>query len=270
MREIGIMGGTFNPLHTRELMVAQCAVHDFGLDKVLFIPNGTPPHKKVDVLDRESRFEMVEAAVRDNPRFEASRIEIDRPGVTWTIDTLRELKSIYGDDCRLNFICGADVIESMRRYAQRAELLSLCRLLVSPRGAETENALESWRQALPEAEIEMIDCPTSSMSSTIVRGWIRQGRSIRYVVPAAVHDIIARKGHYKEVYPAADEKGSTEPSAGTSAGRTRESSSLSQPQGGNTTSPPQDCRQTAKSASSPSARRKRRRWPRDKKSRKTA
>ena len=79
MIEIGIFGGTFNPIHTRQLMVAQCALEQFELDKVIFVPNGTPPHKKTDVLDKESRFEMVAAAVRDNPRFEASRIEIDRP-----------------------------------------------------------------------------------------------------------------------------------------------------------------------------------------------
>ena len=114
-------------------MVAQCALEQFKLDKVIFVPTGTPPHKKTDVLDKESRFEMVAAAVRDNPRFEASRIEIDRPGITYSIDTLKELKQSLGDGVRLNFIIGEDNIKSLENYARADEILSLCRLLVSPR-----------------------------------------------------------------------------------------------------------------------------------------
>lgn len=199
MTEIGIMGGTFNPMHIRELAVAQFALEQHGLAKVIFVPNGTPPHKKVDVLDRESRFEMVKAGVRDNPLFEASRIEIDRPGITWTIDTLMQLKEQLGDNVRLNFICGEDVIDSLVRYDRRAEFLALARLLISPRASEdAQKALSTWRETLPEAQIELIDCPPSGISSTLVRKWIRAGKSIRYVVPAAVAEIIERKGHYKE------------------------------------------------------------------------
>lgn len=203
MTELGIMGGTFNPMHVRELALAQFALEQHGLKKVIFVPNGTPPHKKSDVLDRESRFEMVAAGVKDNPLFEASRIEIDRPGVTWTIDTLKLLKAKYGDNVRLNFICGEDVIENLVRYDRRAEFLGLARLLICPRSSDdAQKALASWRQTLPEAEIELIDCPPSGISSTLIRKWIRAGKSIRYVVPAAVLAIIERKGHYKEVIPA--------------------------------------------------------------------
>ncbi len=203
MTEIGIMGGTFNPMHIRELALAQSALEQHGLKKVIFVANGTPPHKKVDVLDRESRFEMVKAGVRDNPLFEASRIEIDRPGVTWTIDTLKLLKEKYADNVRLNFICGEDVIDSLVRYDRRAEFLSLARLLICPRSSEdAQKALATWRQTLPDADIELIDCPPSGISSTLIRKWIRAGKSIRYVVPAAVLEIIERKGHYKNEIPA--------------------------------------------------------------------
>lgn len=207
MTEIGIMGGTFNPMHIRELALAQFALEQHGLKKVIFVPNGTPPHKKVDVLDRESRFEMVQAGVRDNPLFEASRIEIDRPGVTWTIDTLKMLKEkyakVYGQNFRLNFICGEDVIDSLVRYDRRSEFLSLARLLICPRSSDdTQKALVTWRQTLPDAEIELIDCPPSGISSTLIRKWIRTGKSIRYVVPAAVLEILERKGHYKNEIPA--------------------------------------------------------------------
>lgn len=207
MTEIGIMGGTFNPMHIRELALAQFALEQHGLKKVIFVPNGTPPHKKVDVLDRESRFEMVKAGVRDNPNFEASRIEIDRPGVTWTIDTLKLLQKkyekVFGKNFRLNFICGEDVIDSLVRYDRRAEFLSLVRLLICPRSSDdAQKALGTWRQTLPDADIELIDCPPSGISSTLIRKWIRAGKSIRYVVPAAVLEIIERKGHYKSEIPA--------------------------------------------------------------------
>lgn len=197
MQELGIMGGTFNPIHTRQLMVAQCAVEQFGLAKVLFVPNGNPPHKKTDLLDKELRFEMVEAAVRDNPRFEASRIEVDRPGVTWTIDTLKQLKAELGDEVRLNFIIGEDNIKTLQGYDRREELFALCRLLVSPRDYVKRGMLKKWRAALPGALVEAIDCPADARSSTLIRQWIREKKSVRYLVVPAVHRILKAKGHYR-------------------------------------------------------------------------
>jgi len=203
MEELGIMGGTFNPIRIRELMVAQCGKEQYRLKKVLFIPNGTPPHKLNDLLDREWRFEMVDAAVQDNPGFEASRIEIDRPGVTWTIDTFDELRLQYGPGVRFNFIIGEDNIKSLQAYDRRAEFLHRCRLLVAPRDSVRPGMLDQWRSALPEADIEMIDCPADSSSSTLVRQWIRAGKSVRYLVPAAVWDILVARGHYLQGSPAA-------------------------------------------------------------------
>jgi nicotinate-nucleotide adenylyltransferase len=198
MIEIGIFGGTFNPIHTRQLMVAQCALEQFKLDKVIFVPNGTPPHKKTDVLDKESRFEMVAAAVRDNPRFEASRIEIDRPGITYSIDTLKALKQSLGEGVRLNFIIGEDNIKSLENYARADELLSLCRLLVSPRDYVKRGMLKRWRISLPKATIEAIDCPADARSSTLIREWIRSGKSVQYLVAPAVHKILKAKKHYQQ------------------------------------------------------------------------
>jgi nicotinate-nucleotide adenylyltransferase len=198
MTELGIFGGTFNPIHTRELMIGQRASEQFGLVKVKYIPNRQPPHKKTDLLDPELRYEMVAAAVQDNDRFEASRIEIDRPGVTWTIDTLKQLRQDLGDGVRLNFICGEDVIKSLETYEKRAEFFQLCgRLLVSPREQVRPGMLEELRKRLPEANIELIDCPADGRSSTLIRDWIRAGKSVRYLVPPAVHDILVKKGHYK-------------------------------------------------------------------------
>ena len=179
-------------------MVAQCALEQFKLDKVIFVPNGTPPHKKTDVLDNESRFEMVAAAVRDNPRFEASRIEIDRPGITYSIDTLKELKQSLGEGVRLNFIIGEDNIKSLENYARADELLSFCRLLVSPRDYVKRGMVKRWRTALPKATIEAIDCPADARSSTLIREWIRSGKSVRYLVAPAVHRILKAKKHYQQ------------------------------------------------------------------------
>ncbi len=201
MREIGMMGGAFNPIHTRHLMVAQSALDQFNLERVLFVPSGEPPHKKADLLPKQQRFEMVAAAVADNPQFEASRIEIDRPGATWTIDTLKELKAKYGAGVRINFIIGEDNLPILRDYNRRAELLSLCRLLVSPRETASPAQLAEWKRILPEADIEIIDCPANFVSSTIIRDWIRQGRSVKYLVNERVHRILVEKRHYLEPLP---------------------------------------------------------------------
>lgn len=207
MREIGLMGGACNPPHFGHFQMAMCALEQFRLDKVIFMPSGTPPHKKDDLLDKEQRFELLDAEIKavNDPRLESSRLEIDRPGVTWTIDTLDELRKIYGPTVRFNFIIGEDNIKSIARYDRRGELLSRCRLLVAPRGNSDISQLAEWKKALPEAQedgIAAIDCPANALSSTLVRNYVRNGRSIRYMVPAAVLAIIERKGLYKSAPPA--------------------------------------------------------------------
>jgi nicotinate-nucleotide adenylyltransferase len=196
MIDVGIMGGTFNPPRTRQQLLAQCAIDQFHLKKVIFVPNGNPPHKKDDVLDKELRFEMCAALAKGNRKFEASRIEVDRPGITWTIDTLKEFKQQFGPCVRLNFIMGEDNIEALRKYARRDEFLTLCRLLVAARGCADEAMVKNWRELLPGADLEAIDCPADASSSTLVRDWLRAGKSVRYLVPPAVHKILVEKRLY--------------------------------------------------------------------------
>jgi nicotinate-nucleotide adenylyltransferase len=197
MIEIGIMGGSFNPIHTRHLMVAQCALDQFRLQKVIIVPSGAPPHK-IGMLDGEPRFVMCVVAVADNSQMEVSRTEIDRPGVTWSIDTLKEFKRLLGDGVRLNFIIGEDNIEVLKNYDRRDELLALCRLLVSPRGCIKRGMVKRWRRALPGADLEGIDCPADARSSTLIRKWIGEGKSVRYLVPPAVYKILEEKGYYRD------------------------------------------------------------------------
>lgn len=194
--KLGVYGGTFSPIHNAGIALARSAQVQFGLDKVLFIPNGTPPHKK-DVLDKEIRYELVCAGIAGEPHFEASRIEIDREGVTWTIDTLQELKRLHGD-VELYFIMGEDNIPAFVKYDRRAEFFKLAGLLVAPRVCPKQSSLELWRQSLPEASIEMIDIVASGLSSTEIRKLVASGGDYCAHVPPGVCTIIRERGLYKE------------------------------------------------------------------------
>ncbi|MBY0552854.1 MAG: nicotinate-nucleotide adenylyltransferase [Candidatus Obscuribacterales bacterium] len=200
MPKFGVYGGTFNPLHNAGIQLARKAREQFRLDKVLFVPNGNPPHKRVDVLDKEVRFELVQAGIAGEEGFEASRIEVDRPGITWTIDTLEELKRLHGA-VELFFIMGEDNVPSFAKYDRRADFFKLAGLLVAPRAFPKQSSLDEWRKLLPEATIELIDQPASGLSSTEVRKLIRSGADFSDHVPAAVHRIITERGLYKEVSP---------------------------------------------------------------------
>ena len=211
IKSLGIMGGAFNPIHSRHLMVAQCAVDQLGIDRVLFVPSGQPPHKKAGMLDKEQRFEMVAAAVADNPHFEASRLEIDREGITWTIDTLKQLAALHGPSVRLNFIIGEDNLAVLKNYDRRKEFLSLCRLVVSPRATTDMALLALWKQELPEADLVILDCPANEVSSTLIRRWIAEGKDVRYLVHDAVGIILKEKKYYaanSQASPEATETGS--------------------------------------------------------------
>lgn len=216
LRDLGIMGGAFNPIHNGHLDVAECALEQFRMFKVLFIPSGNPPHKKEGLLDKELRFELVEEGVADYPLFEASRLEVDRPGITWTIDTLKELRKQYPWRVRLNFIIGEDNIATIANYDRKHELLSLCRLIVCPRvvvkdgivrpvaaaEVDVQKKLESWRQALPPgAQIEVLDYSANELSSTLVRTLVAAGKSIAGLVPERVRRIILARGYYRPEPP---------------------------------------------------------------------
>ncbi len=199
MKELGLSCGTFNPIHNWHLIAGQTAMDQFGLDKVLFIPNGNPPHKK-DVLDKELRFEMVCAAIAGNPRFQASRIEVDRTGPSYTLDTLTALKQQYGDGVRLNLIIGVDNIGPIPKWYKADEIFRICRLLIAPRLAcLTEEDVCKMAENLPaHTEYKVIsEAPSSTVSSTMVREWIGKGRSVQYLVPHPVNQILLSKGHYR-------------------------------------------------------------------------
>ncbi len=197
MNEVGIMGGAFRPIHIWHLMLPVWSAHKFKLELVYMVPSGDPPHKKNVALDKEVRYEMVAAAVADNPLLVASRVEVDREGISWTIDTLKHFKKLHGEGSRLNFIIGEDNVQIFSEYDRLAEIQELARLLIAPRGTYDDTKLPVWQKALPHGHVDIIECPASPLSSTDIRKWIAEGKPYRYAVPPAVYKIIEERGLYK-------------------------------------------------------------------------
>jgi nicotinate-nucleotide adenylyltransferase len=194
--KIGILGGTFNPVHCGHLLIAEVVREQYCLDKVLFIPSGNPPHKQLSVVAQaEHRYEMVRCAVNSNPFFEASRIEIDRKGYTYTVDTLKALKNIYGQDTSIYFIIGADVIPELVTWKSFREVFGLCEFIAVLRpgfGKETLLAEISRLTELQNVVIHTADAPMIDISSTDIRDRVATGKTIKYMVPQCVEEYILK------------------------------------------------------------------------------
>jgi len=203
VKDLGVFCGTFNPIHWGHLLLAECARDQFELYKVLFITSARPPHRHSDLLDAENRHALVEAAVADNPFFEASRLELDRPHLSYTVETLKELKSEYGKDVRLNLIVGGDNVSSLGQWHKAEEIFKLCRILAAPRlMPPTDRGAELVEQnpGAPEgADCQVIDFPPTSVSSSEIRQRVREGKSVLYMVPAAVNAILITEAHYRQM-----------------------------------------------------------------------
>lgn len=184
--------------------MAECARCQFDLSKVLFITSARPPHRNRDLLGGEERHAMVEAAVADNPFFQASRMELDRKLVSYTVDTLLELQEQTGAGTRLNLIVGGDNIDSIGSWHRADELFTICRLLAAPRLMPDEKASGQLYEKMPQApagaNLEVIDFPPVSVSSSEVRQRLRQGKSVLYMVPPAVNNLLITRAHYRSEY----------------------------------------------------------------------
>jgi len=201
-RRIGILGGTFNPIHNGHLLMAETVRESFELDKILFIPSGQPPHKTNDtVADAESRCEMVQRAVGSNRYFEASRIEIDRRGYTYTIDTLNILKKEYGPETQLFFLIGSDVIPELKTWRNCNDVFKMCEFIAAIRpGYDEETFNAALRDGLisEELKITLTKTPLMEISSSAIRERVRKGQTIKYLVPEKVEYYIYSKGLYRE------------------------------------------------------------------------
>ncbi len=183
---IGIFGGTFDPIHNAHLFIAEEARVRMGLDHVIFVPNGTPPHKKpYEVTPAEHRFAMVDIAVRSNAAFSSSRIEIDRQGPSFAIDTLTFLAS-ENIGAELFFITGYDAVAEIVTWKRHPDVMQLCRFIAIARPGVAANDLA---KRLPRAyleRIEVLESPSLGISSTDIRERVAKGLPIRYLVPEGV------------------------------------------------------------------------------------
>lgn len=197
-RKIGIMGGTFNPIHLGHLMIAEEAREHFGLEKVIFIPSYITPNKDVYGATVEQRLEMTRLAVCDNPFFMVSDMEIRRKGCSYTIDTLLSLKKTYGESCELYFISGTDTIQDLPNWYEPEKILRICEFVGATRpdgSALIDNIITHFGEL--GKHIHKLEVPTMELSSTELRYRLQHGLSVRYLLPRRVRDYIIKNEVYK-------------------------------------------------------------------------
>lgn len=202
MARIGLMGGTFDPIHYGHLLTAEEARVQFALARVLFVPNRFPPHKSLDgVTAPEHRHAMTTLAITGNPCFAVSRIEIDRPGPSYTIDTISELRREYASE-DLFYITGADAILQIVRgeWERSADLLTLCQFIAASRPGFPIDVHDLRRYNVTRRVLDnlhVMEIPALAISSTDIRARVAAGRPIRYLLPDAVVAYIADHGLYR-------------------------------------------------------------------------
>lgn len=195
---IGILGGTFNPPHVGHLAIAQEAHAQLGLDKVVLMPVFSPPHKALDDdPGPDARYELCHLAVAKDDRFAVSRLELDRGGPSYTVDTLRTIHAgSPGDD--LTFIVGGDVAQGLPSWREPEAILELATVAVAEREGIRRQDIAERVSALPGAgRLVFFDFPRMDVSSSSIRRRVREGRPIRYLVPDDVARVIGARGYYR-------------------------------------------------------------------------
>lgn len=194
IKRYAIMGGTFDPIHFGHLAAAEEVRERLSCEKVIFIPSGNPPHKQGRVLTASNhRYDMTLLATASNSKFQVSDIEINRNGYTYTLDTIKQLKTIYGEAVELLFITGADALLEIETWYKVEELLKLCGFVAVTRPGYDKSKLEQkllYLQSKYDSELHIVDVPGLNISSTDLRQRIQQGTSIKYLVPDDVIDYI--------------------------------------------------------------------------------
>ncbi len=196
---LGIMGGTFDPIHYGHLAVAEQAREALRLDLVLFMPAGSPAFKQdARVSDAEDRYAMTVLATAANPAFYASRFEIDRPGVTYTVDTLRALRAHYPVSVELFFITGADAILDLLTWHDAADMARLATFIAATRpGYDIVQAQRRVEASGVGFDVRYIEIPALAISSTNIRDRVRGGKSVRYLTSESVIGYIQKNGLYR-------------------------------------------------------------------------
>ena len=197
-KSLGILGGTFDPIHIGHLRMAEHVFQSMDLEKIIFIPAYVPPHKLgQDFAPAQDRYAMTKLAVADNPHFIVSDMELKRSGVSYTIDTIRQLHNLYPDK-ELHFIIGADSVAQLHTWHNIEEMLELTRFVAVWRPGY-EDAMEELVRHLGQRARErvwLLDTPVYAISSTEKRTRLRQGQSLEGLVPAQVEEYIYEHGLY--------------------------------------------------------------------------
>jgi len=193
-KRLGVMGGTFDPIHYGHLVTAEEALHQFDLEEVVFVPTGRPWMKEHEVVSpAEDRYLMTVIATASNPRFSVSRVEVDREGPTYTIDTLRAIKDLTGAD--LFFITGADAVLEIFGWKDPQELFDMAHFIAATRPGYDFAALEERAEA--HDGITPMSIPALAISSTDIRARVAGGHPIRYLVPEGVVSYVGKAGLYR-------------------------------------------------------------------------
>jgi nicotinate-nucleotide adenylyltransferase len=195
-RRVGVMGGTFDPIHHGHLVAAEEARWQFGLDRVVFVPTGQPWQKAAGVSDAEDRYLMTVIATASNPAFSVSRLEIDSPGPTYTVDTLRRLRADLDPDVRLFFVTGADAVLQILTWKDPDEVLALAELIAATRPGHD---LADLAEKVPAAagRVHPMRIPALAISSTEIRARVAAGAPIQYLVPEGVARYVEKRGLYR-------------------------------------------------------------------------
>lgn len=197
---IGVMGGSFDPIHNGHLVAASEVAHRFDLDRVIFSPTGQAWHKtSEDRAPAEVRYLMTVVATAPDPRFHVTRVDIDRPGPTYTVDTLRDLKAeVAGDtgtdDHEWYFITGADALSDIVNWRDPDGILAAAHMVGVTRPGHVLSD-----PGLPDGRVSLVEVPALAISSTDIRARVREGRPIRYLVPSGVAHLIAKHRLYSGV-----------------------------------------------------------------------
>ncbi len=204
MDRIGILGGSFDPVHIGHLMLAEHIRQAARLDRIIFVPNRSFTDKRfARKTDAEDILNMLKAAVSDNPQFEVSDHELSSDSIAFTVDTLKHFRSVCGRNDRIYFISGADTFQTIGQWVGADELLSEYGFIAATRAGYNEDGLESYVESLrkrcPSADIRIVKVPDIGISSSDIRERLTEGRSAKYLLPEAVYDYIRKNCVYADL-----------------------------------------------------------------------
>lgn len=200
--KVGIMGGTFDPIHYGHLVTAEAVRYKFNLSRVIFVPSGNPPHKVArTITEKKHRYLMTVLATVTNPNFEVSTIELNKEGYTYTVDTMKEFKNLYGENFEFYFITGADAILEILTWKDIDILLNICNFVAATRPGFNNKDLDDKLEYIEDRygrSIFKVEVPSLAISSTDIRRRVTEGEPIKYLLPEAVERYIQKNHLYRE------------------------------------------------------------------------